>query len=263
MPHQCTTCGHVFADGSTEMLGGCPECGNNKFQFHAGEVPEEPPDENPPDADSGGGVASRVGRAADTVRDLVSDDAPQDTGADATGEDWPEWPDEESPTDGDDIIEAPSEPTAPAEDRVQADARTDVVADADLLDGSGGAGADAAGDDSGAHAGSSGGEAAPSTDDATTLGSGADGPGNDTPPSPDDGTVVSEPSEEEADLAALREELNDQFESIRIVEPGQYELNLMELFNRDEYIIALQEDGRYVIEVPDTWRDDETSPGGE
>jgi predicted nucleic acid-binding Zn-ribbon protein len=27
----------------------------------------------------------------------------------------------------------------------------------------------------------------------------------------------------------------------------------MELYDRTEYIISLQEDGRYVIEVPDTW----------
>ena len=48
-------------------------------------------------------------------------------------------------------------------------------------------------------------------------------------------------------------QLNAQFESIKILEPGQYELNLMELYDREEYIIALQENGRYVIQVPDQW----------
>ena len=38
-----------------------------------------------------------------------------------------------------------------------------------------------------------------------------------------------------------------------MVEPGQYELNLMELYERDEYIIAMRENGRYVIQVPDSW----------
>jgi len=56
-------------------------------------------------------------------------------------------------------------------------------------------------------------------------------------------------------LAQLREELNDQFESIRVVEPGQYELNLMELYDREEYIVALQEDGRYTIQLPERWED--------
>ncbi|MFB6103958.1 MAG: Zn-ribbon containing protein [Halobacteriaceae archaeon] len=75
-------------------------------------------------------------------------------------------------------------------------------------------------------------------------------------PEPDNGEVVDRPSGRQPDLAELREELNDQFESIRIVEPGQYELNLMELYDREEYIIALQENGRYVIEVPDAWHDE-------
>jgi predicted nucleic acid-binding Zn-ribbon protein len=64
-------------------------------------------------------------------------------------------------------------------------------------------------------------------------------------PAPDE--TADEPSLEE-----LRAELNDQFESIKILEPGQYELNLMELYEREEHIIALQEDGRYVIDVPGT-----------
>jgi len=56
-------------------------------------------------------------------------------------------------------------------------------------------------------------------------------------------------------LSELREELNDQFESIRVIEPGQYELNLMELYDREEYIITLQEDGKYTIQVPDRWEE--------
>ncbi|MDS0282569.1 OapC/ArvC family zinc-ribbon domain-containing protein [Haloarcula onubensis] len=53
------------------------------------------------------------------------------------------------------------------------------------------------------------------------------------------------------DLKELREELNNQFESVKVVAPGQYELNLMELYDREEYIVALQEDGRYSIQVPE------------
>ncbi|SFS35214.1 OapC/ArvC family zinc-ribbon domain-containing protein [Halostagnicola kamekurae] len=72
---------------------------------------------------------------------------------------------------------------------------------------------------------------------------------------PDHGRVVSEPTGDQPSLEELRAELNEQFESIKILKPGQYELNLMELYNREEYIISLQEDGRYVIDVPDSWRD--------
>ncbi|WP_299235484.1 OapC/ArvC family zinc-ribbon domain-containing protein [Natronomonas sp.] len=76
-------------------------------------------------------------------------------------------------------------------------------------------------------------------------------------PAPASGEIVSEPTDEDPDLAELREQLNDQFESIKIIEPGQYELNLMELYDREEYIIALQENGRYVIQVPEQWIGDD------
>lgn len=33
MPHKCTKCGHIFEDGSADILTGCPECGWNKFLY--------------------------------------------------------------------------------------------------------------------------------------------------------------------------------------------------------------------------------------
>jgi hypothetical protein len=39
-------------------------------------------------------------------------------------------------------------------------------------------------------------------------------------------------------------------ESIKIIAPGQYEINLDKIFSRDEIIIALQQNGRYVIHLP-------------
>ncbi|MET1124902.1 MAG: Zn-ribbon domain-containing protein [Archaeoglobaceae archaeon] len=39
-------------------------------------------------------------------------------------------------------------------------------------------------------------------------------------------------------------------ESVRIIAPGQYEINIEKLLERDEIVIALQEDGRYVIHLP-------------
>lgn len=69
--------------------------------------------------------------------------------------------------------------------------------------------------------------------------------------SPGDQDTDSGPNMEE-----LRRELDDQFESIKILQPGEYELNLMELYDREEYIIALREDGRYVIDMPGEWRSD-------
>jgi predicted nucleic acid-binding Zn-ribbon protein len=228
MPHQCTSCGRVFDDGSKEMLSGCPDCGGNKFQFHPSgtDVPEEPdtaaepPD--PPTPDSS--VARTVGSAAATVRDFVGR---------GSGDTEPGGPPEES---GIDPTPAPdtgvdAEPTPDpdfAEDAAQADARSQVVSPDEIP----------AGQD----------WSATEDPDPST-------------PSPEADTVPADPGSDERppedrpDLKQLREELNDQFESIKVLKPGTYELNLMELYDREEYIIALQEDGRYTIQVPETWHD--------
>lgn len=118
-----------------------------------------------------------------------------------------------------DIIEAPSEPEEPVEDRAQADARAAVVSDADLP---------------------------PTTPQPAPTG--VDGTERESASEP-------EPAPEEPDLATVEAELAEQFESIRILRPGEYEINLMELYDREEHIIALEEDGRYAITVPGSWRD--------
>jgi predicted nucleic acid-binding Zn-ribbon protein len=307
MPHQCTNCGRTFADGSKEMLSGCPDCSGTKFQFQPegfdgadGGAPDgqRPPGGGPPDDggapdDTGGPatpgsdgqnggtvdrtatagadgeeslddlsssrsetVSRTVGSAAATVRDLVGGSAgPDATAAQPPGES--STADESGGAVGepdasggdDDIIVAESDPVPEEahEDAAQADARSGFATADDLpdeteTDVSDGDEADSASDA----------ERAGQTDSASDA---DDGPGIDGEPGR---TEVSEPDAETADrpdVAELRKELNEQFESIRVVEPGQYELNLMELYDREEYIIALREDGRYSIQVPETWRD--------
>jgi len=283
MPHQCTGCGHVFPDGSKEMLSGCPDCGGNKFQFKPGGVDDAPATDagdgsaggtagtgpadegtqqspEPPDPPSpGGGVAETVAGAAQSVRSMVggSDDAR-------------EWPA---------VGREPADrPDGPAEDAAQASARSGTVSPDELPD----------------HDRSPDPDDEPSTDEegesyapeitapgrTTGEGPGAeDEPLEDSPEAedvPDEepsapeepaageadepgktpftGAGAAEREDDSPDLSELRAELNDQFESIKIVERGQYELNLMELYDREEYIISLMEDGRYAIEVPETWR---------
>ncbi|WP_048091078.1 OapC/ArvC family zinc-ribbon domain-containing protein [Geoglobus acetivorans] len=49
------------------------------------------------------------------------------------------------------------------------------------------------------------------------------------------------------------EEIKEQFErieSVRIIAPGMYELNIEKLMEGGEVIIALQEDGKYAIHLP-------------
>jgi hypothetical protein len=144
-----------------------------------------------------------------------------------------------TPSD-DDIIDADANRSAAdavtSEDLAQANARSDIVSPEELDE-----------------------RAVESTDDGTdssppsTANEASDSALADASTAPSEGTVVSEPTGDQPDLTDLREQLNDQFESIKILEPGQYELNLMELYDREEYIIALQENGRYVIQVPEQW----------
>ena len=236
MPHQCTSCGQVFDDGSKEMLSGCPDCGGNKFQFHASteDVPEEPePSAEPPDQPApDSSVARTVGNAAATVRDLVGGSS-RSQSADALDDD----------PSGQDTAPAGSVPSesAPApdspEDAAQADARSEVVSPDEIP-----AGTDTPPTDE-----------TPTTEDSATDPTSGSAP-TDSPADASD-PDTGEPSEDRPDLSKLREELNDQFESIKVLSPGQYELNLMELYDREEYIIALQEDGRYTIQVPENWHD--------
>jgi predicted nucleic acid-binding Zn-ribbon protein len=252
MPHQCTTCGRTFADGSKEMLSGCPDCGGNKFQFKpAGETADEQPS-------PGGGQSPPTDRQPSTADSKPPADSQSPTpDSQSTTDSQSPTPDSQSTTDSqsptpdsqpaptDDDSTAVADPSASdsprpdsrtsddqaadanqsdsehvrertEEDVAQASARSDVVSPDEL---------DRASRDV--------------ETDSPAAGSGPDAPADPEGPRPD--------------IDDLRDELNEQFESIRIVSPGKYELNLMELYDRQEYIISLQEDGRYVIEMPDAW----------
>jgi hypothetical protein len=263
MPHQCTTCGRTFADGSKEMLSGCPDCGGNKFQFKpaaprtptsdstADDAPDstaesdattasradQPPvgaDDEQTDTPSSSSPSSSSTSSASSAPSASSSNAPQprspsesrtepsptaDSSASSspssTGAGTPPSPNRDDDHDAE-VEHRSGDPRPPAEDHAQASARSDIVSPDEL--------ADAASD------------ARRTPDDV-------------------DGRVIEPESEDRPGLDELREELNSQFESIKIVSPGQYELNLMELYDRQEYIISLQEDGRYVIEVPGSWGD--------
>ncbi|WP_255192762.1 OapC/ArvC family zinc-ribbon domain-containing protein [Natronobeatus ordinarius] len=306
MPHQCTTCGRTFADGSKEMLSGCPDCGGNKFQF----VPSD--GETGDTASGDGSTDDSRSRESDGVPDWVSSattGAPDpDSSARSDDLSWPpaetatesapfdgfsEWPDsarrpeDRSSSDADQST-APQPRTDAAEvaddgteDTAQADARSSVVAPDELPAaperaheppererGSATSERGSATSERGSATSERGsatserGSATSERGSATSeRGSATSERGSATNEHehepPEHGRVISEPSGDRPSLEELREELNEQFESIKIVRPGEYELNLMELYNREEHIVSLQEDGRYVIEVPDSWRDGE------
>jgi len=286
MPHQCTNCGRTFPDGSKEMLSGCSSCGGNKFQFQptvddesatdgvadtvssddgAGTRPGGGPmlsgaDGVSPAERGDSGVASTVANAADTVRDWVGSNDRAAAGGEPS--DWP----------GD--AASRRKAGGGSEDTAQADARSDVVTRDELPDSATDSAeavdderispADVDFDESG---GSTTDDIAPGIepdDDDASRGPRPESADDvlDRQPNSDRDEHSNEPrdglsgagQDDPPDLEALRDELNQQFESIKIVAPGQYELNLMELYDRDEYIISLLEDGRYAIEVPEAWR---------
>jgi predicted nucleic acid-binding Zn-ribbon protein len=128
----------------------------------------------------------------------------------------------------------PAQPSAPEED-AQSAARSDILEPDDEDIGYTGSASELIAGLQNAH------EAAEDEEE----GEGPDVEENAPSPPP----VREEPSPER--MAALRRELNDQFESIRILEPGMYELNLERLVERDEYIIQIYEDGCYAIQMPE------------
>ncbi len=55
----------------------------------------------------------------------------------------------------------------------------------------------------------------------------------------------------EEQVEEIKEQLSEMgIESVKILAPGMYEINLERILERDEIVIALQEDGRYVIHLP-------------
>lgn len=286
MPHQCTTCGYVFEDGSKEMLSGCPECSGTTFQFHPADtdVSESHPDESaspsPPRsslAPNGGRVGKHVGRATSTVRGWMSsgssttdesgvtEDA---TDEDSSAEEPNKLPVKASATDAPDSTDETTTDAIPDDEESNKEHSASRASidenghDADVLAKDGNHSTDGSEDTAQANARSefvSRDKLPPhsSANSSSSSSAAASTPAADSTrqsPSPSNGRVVREPTGDQPDLEELRKELNDQFESIKILAPGQYELNLMELYNRDEYIIALRENGRYAIQMPESWR---------
>jgi len=218
MPHQCTDCGRAFEDGSKEMLSGCPDCGGTTFQFHpkGSDVPADPETGDAPEPPEAPGEGS-VAHTVGSAATAVRDLV----GASPS----PPEPDAASERGSADADVATGKAAAPSdEDAAQASARSELVSPEEL-------------------------PAAAERPQSTRPTPVMDGR---TDPPADEGS----PREDRPDLAELRAELNEQFESIKVLEPGQYELNLMSLYDREEYIIALQEDGKYTIQVPERWKDD-------
>ncbi len=63
--------------------------------------------------------------------------------------------------------------------------------------------------------------------------------------------IPKEKREKKEVVDEIREEYSKMgIESIRIIAPGQYEINIEKLLSGEGIVIALQENGRYVIHLP-------------
>ncbi|WP_336326366.1 OapC/ArvC family zinc-ribbon domain-containing protein [Halovenus sp. HT40] len=276
MPHQCTDCGRQFDDGSKEMLSGCPSCGGTKFQFLPdGHADQEPTPEEPPSVEEpGSSVARKVGSAATAVRDFVGSSAPESNSPAST--ERPPTPESSSGAQSQrSELSTPAEPKgselSTTAERSEGTATSspgtterrsepaspstggpETATSADSLRESESASMQTADSENDAQASARSEVISPEELPPKPEQSGWEQttPGPQTEPEPDEPEQTERP-----DLSELRAELNQQFESIKVLEPGQYELNLMELFDREEYIIALQEDGKYTVQVPEHWQD--------
>jgi len=77
--------------------------------------------------------------------------------------------------------------------------------------------------------------AKPATGDATDI---------DTKDATDSGMQSDKVEEEKKTVPDM------EVESIRILEKGSYELNLESLLEREEIIMSMKEDGRYLVHLP-------------
>ena len=55
---------------------------------------------------------------------------------------------------------------------------------------------------------------------------------------------------------SVAEDDGERVESVRIIGPGSYELNLNSLLERKEIVMAIKEDGSYAVDLPSVFRRD-------
>ncbi|NJD77681.1 MAG: hypothetical protein FIB08_11395 [Candidatus Methanoperedens sp.] len=66
--------------------------------------------------------------------------------------------------------------------------------------------------------------------------------------------VKAEKAEPKDSKPPTPEEVGSRVESVRILSPGSYELNLESLLERDEIVMALKEDGTYIVHLPSVFQ---------
>lgn len=68
------------------------------------------------------------------------------------------------------------------------------------------------------------------------------------------GNRPAQPEPKESKVEKKIDEVGDRVESVRILSPGSYELNLDSIMKRDEIVMALKEDGTYIVHFPSVFQ---------
>ncbi len=68
------------------------------------------------------------------------------------------------------------------------------------------------------------------------------------------GNKPAQPEPKESIVEKKKEEIGERVESVRILSPGSYELNLDSIMKRDEIVMALKEDGTYIVHFPSVFQ---------
>ena len=68
------------------------------------------------------------------------------------------------------------------------------------------------------------------------------------------GNKPAPPEQKGPERKKEKEEIGDRVESVRILSPGSYELNLDSIMKRDEIVMALKEDGSYIVHLPSVFQ---------
>lgn len=68
------------------------------------------------------------------------------------------------------------------------------------------------------------------------------------------GNKSPHPEQKKPEMKKEKDEVGDRVESVRILSPGSYELNLDSIMKRDEIVMALKEDGSYIVHLPSVFQ---------
>lgn len=69
-----------------------------------------------------------------------------------------------------------------------------------------------------------------------------------------DEALSSEPEDKKQEPEAEKKTEEDRVESVRILGPGSYELNLDSLLERQELVMAIKEEGSYALHLPSVFK---------